>query len=325
MNRNIILIILLIINVNSILGNYVDGMSYNDFAALDKSNENDDGSIDIKAGGSSFAAKVIYDAIFGFQFVETQANLAYHSIGSRQTTCRLKSYKDYCETPWHQTEPGDDTKLPITLDFGESDTILVDQDYIDAPDIQLYPMMAGAIVPIYNIPGMANTLRLTPNLVARIFRGCHNDTRADCEPNSITNWNHAEILAINEPEDHAAIIAAGEIEVVVRSDENGVTEIFKKSLGHFDSAFETQIQDLDASCIWRGTDHSSKRLFDEGVAGHVMRTIGSVGYTVLSEAGHLDVPFADMVHDVNDVEGTTVSATSHSVELAVFEKGFEFG
>lgn len=53
-------------------------------------------------------------------------------------------------------------------------------------DLQMYPTVAGAVVPIYNIPARGGTsLVLTPVLLAKIFRG------------AVTMWDDPEIQALN--------------------------------------------------------------------------------------------------------------------------------
>ena len=67
-----------------------------------------------------------------------------------------------------------------------------------------------------------------------------------------------------------------------------------------------------------------KRLYDEGVAGHVLRTPASIGYVVLSEALHLDAQLASFVHDATKLD-EEVHANVRSVEAAVMELGLDFG
>jgi len=59
-----------------------------------------------------------------------------------------------------------------TVDFAGSDSLLSDQNYTDGKDLQMYPMVAGAVVPVYNIafkpvptPAAGATALVLPKLI----------------------------------------------------------------------------------------------------------------------------------------------------------------
>ena len=81
-----------------------------------------------------------------------------------------------------------DYKAPPIVDFAGSDSLLKDAEYDAYPDLQMYPTVAGAVVPIYNLPTRDAgdpALVLRPATVSRIFRG------------NITFWDDPEILELN--------------------------------------------------------------------------------------------------------------------------------
>ena len=84
--------------------------------------------------------------------------------------------------------------------------------------------MAGGIVPIYNLPVLdtknpEETLVLDRLTLAHIFIG------------NITQWNDTRILDLQSPAVRAKLAGAAQvINVVVRSDASGSTEVLTKSL-----------------------------------------------------------------------------------------------
>ena len=88
------------------------------------------------------------------------------------------------------------------------------------------------VVPIYNIPELgdkstSNDVILTPKVLAKVFQS------------QISKWNDPEILALN-PAINSSLPNAT-INVCVREDSSGVTEIFKKFLADADSDFAQSV------------------------------------------------------------------------------------
>ena len=71
--------------------------------------------------------------------------------------------------------PDSKSRTPLT-DFGASDGLLSAADYLNFPDLQMLPALAGAVVPIYNIPeleksNMTARLILSRSSLVNIFMG----------------------------------------------------------------------------------------------------------------------------------------------------------
>src|SRR6476659_5291802 len=98
-----------------------------------------------------------------------------------------------------------------TVDFGDSDAPLNDEqkNKIGVPVLHI-PMCSGAVVITYNLPGLNDTLNLTPTLIANIFLG------------KIKNWNDAQIASANP----GVKLPNTPIIVAHRSDGSGTTNIF---------------------------------------------------------------------------------------------------
>ena len=184
-------------------------------------------------------------------------------------------------------------------------------------DIQMYPAVAGAVVPIYNLANRLSThpdLILTPSMVSKIFG-------ADLVTGSITTWNDPSIVALNPELDALGLLTAAPIQVVVREDKSGTTEIFTKGLAKFDTSFASiSGMPTDKSTRWSST--VTKADTNGGVAATVFSTPNSIGYSVLAEADALGLPKAKLKVASSDTPGV---ATADSVELAVVEKGTLFG
>ena len=121
------------------------------------------------------------------------------------------------------------TRFPRTplVDFAISEVPFTAADYQAYPDLQMYPAFAGAVVPIYNIPELLDStvpLVLSRATIANIFLG------------KISFWDDSRILADNTNTNVTAILSTlhKPIEVVVRHDSSGTSEIFTQSLSSFD-------------------------------------------------------------------------------------------
>ena len=70
-----------------------------------------------------------------------------------------------------------------TVDFGGSDAPLNPAQRAAAPGLLTLPESAGAVVPIYNVPGLTQTLKFDGAALANIYLG------------TITNWNDSALQA----------------------------------------------------------------------------------------------------------------------------------
>src|SRR5436309_510243 len=95
-----------------------------------------------------------------------------------------------------------------TVDFGASDGPMTDEQIAQAGGRVLHiPMVAGAVVPVYNVPGVGPGLNFTPEVLAGVFLG------------KVTKWNDPQIVQANPK----AALPSADIVVVHRSDGSGTT------------------------------------------------------------------------------------------------------
>ncbi|EKX51473.1 hypothetical protein GUITHDRAFT_61890, partial [Guillardia theta CCMP2712] len=237
--------------------------------------------LDIMGAGATFPKALYTDAIFAYRFVQSDVSITYLDTGSWGGKSRIKDGDK--QTP-------DEYGQPYNIDFAGSDSLLSNSDYASYPDLQMYPAVAGAVVPIYNLPELMEakiSLVLKTRTVAKIFAG------------EIRYWNHKDIIADNSNSPISSKVLQGlntTIKLFVRYDKSGTTEIWKKSLSAAYQSFKTSIGE-DSSNKWNKTDPSvyNMREGNEGVASAVLATPYSMGYSVLGNALDLELPVPELL------------------------------
>jgi phosphate transport system substrate-binding protein len=149
-----------------------------------------------------------------------------------------------------------------TVDFGQSDAPLKDDQAakIGVPVLHI-PMVSGAVVIIYNLPGINKSLNLTPDVIADIYLG------------KITTWNDGRITSINK----GVSIPAFPILVAHRSDGSGTTAILTNYLSKVSTDWSSKVGS-GGSVNWPvGLGGKGS----EGVSGLVKQTPGAIGYVEL--------------------------------------------
>jgi len=145
-----------------------------------------------------------------------------------------------------------------TVDFGASDAPLKPEELTKWGLVQ-WPMIIGGVCPVVHIEGIAaNQLRMTPAILADIFRG------------KITKWDDPRIVAANPG---LPLPGAG-ITVVHRADGSGTTWIFTNYLSKVSRAWKEQVGNGKAVSWPVGVGGKG----NEGVAALVNKIRGAVGY-----------------------------------------------
>jgi phosphate transport system substrate-binding protein len=147
------------------------------------------------------------------------------------------------------------------VDFGASDMPMTDE-MLASSKVKLihFPTVLGAVVPVYNVPGVSN-LRFSPDVLADIYLG------------QITNWNDGRIAKDNP----GAKLPDQKVIVVHRSDGSGTSFIFTDYLSKISKGW--------ADGPGKGTSPSWPvgvgGKGNEGVAGLVRQLPGAIGYVEL--------------------------------------------
>jgi phosphate transport system substrate-binding protein len=180
-----------------------------------------------------------------------------------------------------------------TVDFGASDGPMTDEQ-IAASKIKLLhvPTVLGSVVPAYNIPGVTQEVKFTPDILAGIFSG------------KISNWSDASIAKVN-PDIKFPNQA---ITVVHRSDGSGTTYVWTDYLSKVSSE-------------WQGTTGKGTSVKwpvgvggkgNEGVAGMIRQLPGSLGYVELIYAVQNKIPYGP----VRNSSGQFIKASLESTTAA---------
>lgn len=173
-----------------------------------------------------------------------------------------------------------------TVDFGASDAPVSETRLRENNLVQI-PMIAGAVVMAYNVPGLTN-LRLTPDLIVAMYSG------------QILRWNDARIQEVNPGVRLPNIPVA----VVYRGDGSGTTWIFTTYLSRVSDAWR-QRTGAGTSVNWpAGTGARG----NEGVANQVQRTPGAIGYMEISFAHVNRIPMAQ----VQNASGNWITPNTES-------------
>jgi phosphate transport system substrate-binding protein len=149
-----------------------------------------------------------------------------------------------------------------TVFFGASDGPMSDQQLSAAPGAVLhFPTVLGAVVPVYNIPNVKTELKFSGAVLADVYLG------------KIKKWNDPAIAALNA----GVTLPATEITVVHRSDGSGTTYIWVDYLSKVSPDWKAKVG-VATSVNWPAGVGGKG---NEGVAGLVSQTPGSIGYVEL--------------------------------------------
>lgn len=155
-----------------------------------------------------------------------------------------------------------------TVDFGATDVPMNRNELAAAAktggEVVQIPVTLGATAIAYNIPGVSEQLKFTPEIIAKIYFG------------QIKKWNSPEIAAVNP----GVKLPDLPIVVVHRSDGSGTTYIFTDYLSNISDAWKQKVG-TGKSVNWPvGVGAKG----NEGVAGQIRQTPGAIGYVELAYA-----------------------------------------
>ncbi|MGA2960658.1 MAG: phosphate ABC transporter substrate-binding protein PstS [Candidatus Korobacteraceae bacterium] len=183
--------------------------------------------------------------------------------------------------------------LQGTVDFGASDGPMTDEQLAEAKVKILHvPTVLGSVVPAYNIRGVTQELKFTPDVLAGIFLG------------KIKNWNDPAIAKVNP----GVTFPNQEIVVAHRSDGSGTTYVFTDYLSKVSPEWQKTVG-KGTSVKWPSGIGGKG---NEGVAGTIVQIQGSIGYIELIYAVQNKIPFGT----VQNAAGTFVKASLESTTAA---------
>jgi phosphate transport system substrate-binding protein len=185
-----------------------------------------------------------------------------------------------------------------TVFFGATDGPMNDDQLKAAPGpILHFPTVLGAVVPVYNIPGVKDELKFSGTVLADIFLG------------KVTKWNDAAIAKLNP----AVKLPITDITVVHRSDGSGTTYIWVDFLSKTSPEFKSKVG-VNTAVNWP-TGVGGKG--NEGVSGLVTQTPGSIGYVELIYATQTKISYGSVQNAAGEfVKASVASVTAAAAEAA---------
>lgn len=167
---------------------------------------------------------------------------------------------------------GIDRFLAGTVDIGATDAPLRPDEAAKVVDPYLQlPVTAGMIAIAYNLPDTKGPLNLPRDVYVDIFRG------------TLDRWDDPRITAANP----GIALPPKLIQIVARSDSSGTTFAFTNHLAaisdQWDAGVGKRIDWPGGTMVARG---------NEGVAGRIKITEGSIGYVEAGFAQRLHLPLA---------------------------------
>ena len=186
-----------------------------------------------------------------------------------------------------------------TVDFGASDAPMSEEEMnavLDKQGTEILhiPTVMGAVVVTYNMKQVGNGLKLTSEILSDIFLG------------KITKWNNSKITAINSGNK----LPNEPIIVTHRSDGSGTTNIFTDYLSKISQEWKEKVG-IGKSVNWPvGLGGKG----NEGVAGLVKQTEGSIGYVELAYAVQNNLDYALLKNKAGNFIEPTFESVSASAE-----------
>lgn len=212
------------------------------------------GSVSLQGAGATFPNPLYQKWLSEYGHQYPNVKIDYQSIGSGGG---IKQLKDQ------------------TVDFGASDSPMKDEDLKSAPgEIVHIPTVLGAVVITYNLTGINQPLRFSPEVLADIFLG------------KIRKWNDPKIVADNS----GVLLPGNDITVVHRSDGSGTSAVFTDYLSKVSPEWKEKVGS-GTSPSWP-TGIGGKG--NEGVTGQVKNTPNTIGYVELAYAVQNKLPVAQV-------------------------------
>ncbi|MBS0472057.1 MAG: phosphate ABC transporter substrate-binding protein PstS [Proteobacteria bacterium] len=179
-----------------------------------------------------------------------------------------------------------------TVTFGATDAPLT-KAQLDAAGLAQFPTVIGGVVPVINVKGIApGQMVLDGATLAAIYQG------------KISRWDDPAIKKLNP----GVNLPSQAIAVVHRSDGSGTTFIFTTFLSRIGGDWKSNVGAATAVDWPVGIGAKG----NEGVAGNVAQTGGSIGYVEYAYAKQNHLTYVRMINKA----GKTVSPTADAFKAA---------
>ena len=209
----------------------------------------DNRPITLTSAGSTFIYPILAKWCTEYRKLHPEVQISYDPVGSSHGIART---------------------LAGTVDFGATDGPLIDAQVQHATKKVVHiPVVLGAVVPAYNLPGIAKPLRFTPAALAGIYLG------------TITRWNDPELTRANP----GVQLPAHDLTPIFRTDGSGTTYVWTDYL--------SKVSDAWVKRVGRGTSVTFPAglgaQFNEGVRDLIKEKPYAIGYLQVTYAieGHI--------------------------------------
>ncbi|XP_067651132.1 atrial natriuretic peptide receptor 2-like [Haliotis asinina] len=249
-----------------------------------------EGTVQLRGAGASFPEQVYKSWTASYKLYRqqraTDVNATYLSVGSGSGRKRIISNDG-------------------NLEFAGSDSLMSAEERKQAPDIVMFPTLAGGTVLGYNIPECDTHLNLTRDHVVGIFNG------------TFRSWNDSSIAERNP----FCNLPNETIKVIARADKSGTTSMFTAALssfskewndtfGVFDKGFNTE---ENRPYKWNASVINIYGQKSVGVSGLLLSIKYTIGYISVAGASEHGIKYATL----QNRKGRFVRSTTTAIQGAM--------
>jgi phosphate transport system substrate-binding protein len=211
--------------------------------------------VTVRGAGATFPAPLYEKWIMTFRKQHPDLAITYDVVGSGEGQKRF---------------------LADAVDFGASDAALSDAQLASKPGARLVPVTAGIVVVAYNVPGLGGPLRLSREVATDVFAG------------RIREWDDARLRADNP----GLALPHRTIALAVRQDGSGTTYALTSHLAAVSPGFRERGPGVGTLVTWPA--NAMRARGNEGVAGRIKVSEGSIGYVEYHFAKRLGLAMAQL-------------------------------
>jgi len=182
------------------------------------------------------------------------------------------------------------------VDFAASDIPLTDEQMSKIRSRPYhFPALMGAIVPVYNLPGIIE-LKFSGETLAGIFSG------------RVKNWNDAALAKLNP----GVALPSSRIAVLHRADASGSTYVFTDFLSKTSPRWKQEIG-MGATVAWPTGDAQRG---NEALAKAIKSTPASIGYVELNYANAQSLTYGAVQNAAGKFKKPDLEALGAAIEVA---------
>jgi phosphate transport system substrate-binding protein len=250
------------------------------------------GAVRLQGAGATFPNPLYQKWVSEYGKAHPDVKIDYQSIGSGGGIKQIKEQ---------------------TVDFGASDAPMKDEDLKSAPGELLHiPTVLGAVVITYNLQGVTQPLRFSPDVIADIFLG------------KLKRWDDPRLKADNP----GVNLPAADITVVHRSEASGTSAVFTDYLSKVSSEWKDKVG-AGISLNWPAGQGGKG---NEGVTGMIKQQPNTIGYVELAYAVQNKLPAAlvrnasgnfvePSLDDVTAAAAESLAATPEDLRVSITNAG----